>query len=345
VSIDFVAHLPSDLYKYFVSDEEDPVEFRSHIRRYNKAFAFTSSGGPWRLDGSVFDGRGPPTFKIQGELYHRIGPLWPEEGRAPLYSQLYIYDPLEALEHRHNNNPQTRRKTMAFLQDLLHNCNPFVTVYEQAAVLTRSCSLPAYHLKLDFLEASDRRRYNLPTTHHELAAIIPGDVDTCVDSRSIIVREKGGPLIRITEIHPSYVALHFPLLAPTGQSGWHKELRYTFADSRPRGNSKREFISYCDFLKHRLHIRPLAIESDHYFRAGFLLQEFIVDSWAAAEHSRLEWIRNNQHTIRAELYCGVVDALREGLDLSTVGARLSCRLALHRAHVLLRSVFKMLSHY
>ena len=80
-------------------------------------------------------------------------------------------------------------------------------------------------------------------------------------------------------------------------------------------------MSYCAFLKHHLHICPFAIESDHYFHAGFLLQEYIVDSWAAAEHSRLEWIRHNQHTIRAELYCGIVDTLREGLDLSAVGRK------------------------
>jgi hypothetical protein len=70
-------------------------------------------------------------------------------------------------------------------------------------------------------------------THHELAAIIPGEVDTCVDLRSIIVHEKGEPLICIMEIHHSYIALHFPLLAPTGQSGWHKELCYTFSDLCP----------------------------------------------------------------------------------------------------------------
>jgi hypothetical protein len=80
VSIDFVAHLPSDLYKYFVSDKEDPVKFHSHIQQYNKAFVFTLSGGPWHLDGSVFDGCGPPTYKIQGELYHWISLLWSEGG-------------------------------------------------------------------------------------------------------------------------------------------------------------------------------------------------------------------------------------------------------------------------
>ena len=321
VKIEYVARLPPPLYQYFVGDNNDAVEFRTHIRRYNKAFAFTSSGGPWRLDGTVFDGRGLPTYKIQGELYHQIGPLRPEDGRAPLYSQLYIYDAAEALEHRQNNNPQTSHATMDFLQRVMLDCNPFVPVYEQAASLASSHSLPHYHLRLDFLKASDRRRYNLPNNNHELAAIIPGDVDTCIDSRNVIIREKGGPLMRITEVHPSYVALHFPLLAPTGQSGWRKDLPYTSTAVNPRGHSTREYITYCDFLKHRLHIRPFDVESDHYFRAGFLFQEYIVDSWAASEHSRLEWFRHNQHTIRAHLYSGVVDALREGLDLSCVGRK------------------------
>lgn len=321
MSIDYVARLPRRLYEYFIGQDDKAVEFRSHIRRYNKAFAFTSSGGPWRLDGSMFDGRGPPTYKIQGELYHQIGPLYPEDGHAPLYSQLYIYDPVEALDHRRNNNPQTRPATMAFLQELLLNCNPFVAVYEQAAALAGSQSMFDYRLKLDFLEASDRRRYNLPTCHRELAAIIPGDIDNCVDSRHIIIREKGGPLMRITEIHPSYVALHFPLLAPTGQSGWHPDLPYAFTSPRAQHGSTRDTISYCDYLKHRLHIRPLEVESDHYFHAAFLLQEYIVDSWAASEHSRLEWIRHNQDEIRADLYSGVMDALGEGLDLSTVGRK------------------------
>jgi hypothetical protein len=112
------------------------------------------------------------------------------------------------------------------------NCNPFVTVYAQADALMCSNPMPDYRSRLDFLEASDRRRYNLPTTHSELAAIIPGDIENCIGSRNVIIHERGGPLLRISEIHPSYVALHFPLLAPTGQSGWRRELRYTFTTAR-----------------------------------------------------------------------------------------------------------------
>ena len=111
-------------------------------------------------------------------------------------------------------------------------------MYEQAASLTQSHPLPDYRLWLKFLKASNQRCYNLLNNQHELTAIIPGNVDTCIDARNIIICERGGPLLRITEVHPSYVPLHFPLLAPTGQSGWHEDLRYTFTDARPRGQLK-----------------------------------------------------------------------------------------------------------
>jgi len=40
-------------------------------------------------------------FKIQGELHHQIGSLLPSDEK-PVYAQLYIIDPHEALNHRMN---------------------------------------------------------------------------------------------------------------------------------------------------------------------------------------------------------------------------------------------------
>ena len=319
VRIDYVDALPQSLHALFFGDGRVEKEFRSNIRRYNKAFAFTSSGGSWRLDGAVFDGRGPPTFKIQGELYHQIGPLEPDSSSTPLYSQLYILDPDDALQRRMGNNRCTAVETMTLLQQIILDCNPFVRVYCQAKDLADKSMLPNYYLKLDLLRASDQRRYNRPSGCTELAAIIPGDVDSFINSRQIVIRRRGGALMRITEVHPAYVPLHFPLLAPTGQMGWHPEMQYTFLDSHKKRTRKK--LTFCDFLKHRLHVRPTEIESDHYFKAGLLYQEYLVDMWAAAEHARLDWIRTHQTNLRAELYSGLVDALREGLDPNSIGRK------------------------
>ena len=320
VCIDYVAAIHPQLLQLYTGNDSDAREFRVSIRRYNKAFAFTSTGGSGGLDGSIFDGRGPPSYKIQGETFHQIGPLLPDPSKSPLYSQLYIYDPNEALRCRKANNKQTRPATMKLLQNLLTDQHPFVEVYRQAHELALSATMPDYYLRMDFLLASDRRRYNVPSGNCELAAIVPGDVESLVNARDIIIRPRGGALRRIKEVHPAYVTLHFPLLAPSGQLGWHPDMKYTLPPARPRGR-QRERLTFCDFLKHRLHIRPEDIESNHYFRACLLFQEWIVDMWAAAEHSRLEWIRHNQKTLRADLYSGVVDALQEGLDPSAVGRK------------------------
>jgi len=64
-------------------------KFMRNIRQYNCLFAFTSMGA--NIDKSVNDGRGPPVFKIHGQVHHRIGSLLPPDGSAPKCIQLYIY--------------------------------------------------------------------------------------------------------------------------------------------------------------------------------------------------------------------------------------------------------------
>jgi hypothetical protein len=78
-------------------------DFRENIWKYNRAFAFTSL--QVSEDHSVnMHHRGPPVFRIQGELHHRGGPLSPSVNRPPSYAQLYFYDPQAAPEYRCNQN-------------------------------------------------------------------------------------------------------------------------------------------------------------------------------------------------------------------------------------------------
>jgi hypothetical protein len=43
-----------------------------------------------------------------------------------------------------------------------------------------------------------------------------------------------------------------------------------------------------------------------------LFQQFAVDTYVKIESSRLDFIRNNQETVRADLYQGLVDSYRTG---------------------------------
>ena len=45
-------------------------------------------------------GIGPPCFRICGQVCHRTGTLYPEQGIPPLYGRLYIYDSSTSLDRR-----------------------------------------------------------------------------------------------------------------------------------------------------------------------------------------------------------------------------------------------------
>lgn len=70
----------------------------------------------------------------------------------------------------------------------------------------------------------DGRRYNAPTSD-EVAVILPGTGSEQVDKRDIILHERSGALQRMSEKHPAYDPLHFPILFPKGEQGWQYELR------------------------------------------------------------------------------------------------------------------------
>ena len=88
---------PPELLDLLTRQDEVGRKFRDHIRNYNNALAMTSLGCD--QDKNINrDGGGPYVFKVHGHLYHQSGSLIPNQGRQPIYSQLYIYDPQDALD-------------------------------------------------------------------------------------------------------------------------------------------------------------------------------------------------------------------------------------------------------
>ena len=182
---------------------------------------------------------------IHGQLSHKAGSLLPPdegEDQSPKYSQLYIYDPAEALDYRmdHQANSGLDRQVMQVLQDMLYRRHPGVQVYKQAYELTQNME-PQKQCKiaLRYDNACDRRRYNLPTAaaSNELAIILPGDGDQPDSGRDIVVyRRSGSPLQRINDVNPFYLPLHYVLLFPTGQPGWHPKIPYNLGEEIPEEN-------------------------------------------------------------------------------------------------------------
>ena len=97
VCIPRLADPPQALWDLFTSNDAQCKEFREHVRQYNMALAFTSLGVQ---EDTRVNARGGWVFRILGQLCHLSGALAPGEGTSPQYTQLYIYDPQQALQQR-----------------------------------------------------------------------------------------------------------------------------------------------------------------------------------------------------------------------------------------------------
>ena len=261
------------------------------------------------------EGHGPPVWVIQGALHHKIGTLLPMDGNQPTFAQLYIYDPTSITDMAMRNplNYRLDVATMATLHDMLYRNNQLTHIYKKALELTNNVPADQRQQVILHLDpTTDRRRYNLPVAENELALILPGDGDICTDPRDIVIRKQDGGLQRISELSPLYQPLHYVLLFPYGEPGWHDKIKLNVdhnnapaqnnfdGEATQQKSKKRTKLSLIEYTAFHLH--PRLNESNHIFRAGMLFQEFMVDMWAAAEQERLRWIEKNQKDLRADTY-------------------------------------------
>jgi len=95
---------------------------------YNLVLAFTSLGA--KVDESVTGGPRPYSFRIQGELYHKIGSLCPVERQWPQFAQLYIHDTKHEHQNCHAVMPSLDPMTLDWLLTMMYNINPYVEMFK-----------------------------------------------------------------------------------------------------------------------------------------------------------------------------------------------------------------------
>ena len=226
---------PEPLETLLTSNNRSAVKFREDIWKYNRAFSFTSIGVD--EDCSINKGRGPPVFRISGELHHLSGALTPPQGRQPCYAQLYIYEPRAVLDSRMDQNHGLDREIMESLQQMLLEYHQYVPVYKHGFEILQNYNPDDdVQVRLRLTPGLDRRRYNLPTAD-EVAVILPGTASN--EPRDIILRQRDGPLYRISELHPGYCPLQYPLLFPRGENGWHPEMKLQETEDSQRKCQRR----------------------------------------------------------------------------------------------------------
>ncbi|XP_052206923.1 uncharacterized protein LOC127811252 [Diospyros lotus] len=272
-----------------------------------------------KIDTSVHHGKSPPVFRLHGQNYHMIGSLLPTEGSIPKFAQLYIYDTANEVANRMNVVGRTSETTkfhgdiVKDLQDMLDEHNVLVKSFRMVRESMRKPDYSEVKLRLIGKRFADGRRYNLPSAE-EVAGLVPGDFETALGERDIVVETRSGLLKRINELNPSYLGLQYPLLFVYGQDGYREDVQ--LKNSRSGSSGARKKLSMREFFSYRLQERDC--ESPHILFSRKLFQQFLVDAYTMVETSRLNYVRTHQKQLRCDIYNGLADALLRGeTNLST----------------------------
>ena len=88
VNLPLISNIPESLKSLLLLENHDSKQFVNNIRKYNSASQMTSFGCSERVCLPGF----MPTFKVQGQVYHRIGAMQPQSGENPEFLQIYFMD-------------------------------------------------------------------------------------------------------------------------------------------------------------------------------------------------------------------------------------------------------------
>ena len=173
---------------------------------------------------------------------------------------------------------------------MLNESNPYAKILRTAKERFGD-SLESMNVKVRLISgrSTDPNTYNMPTCS-EVAALLVGDIDEEFEERDIVVETKSRDLARISELHPAYLQLQYPILFPYGEDGYHIDLhlkRTTTTSTNPRFRvSMKEFFPY-KLMERGNHFNMLLY-------SGKLFQQFIVDAYTMMEAERIGYLKLNQ---------------------------------------------------
>ena len=131
-------------------------------------------------------------------------------------------------------------------------------------------------------------------------------------THSLEYRAKSTTLLaaHISELHIGYDPLQYPLLFPYGTDGWHVNLKLQ------NGRKLTAMVYYCYHIMVRQTVSVLLC-------AKWLFQQYLVDAYCKIETRRLQFLRCEQTSLRADCYHDLPDAILDGDgDPSNVGRRI-----------------------
>lgn len=204
-----------------------------------------------------------------------------------------------------------RKQIIELIIKMLDEVNPYVSQFRSARERFQMDPKSTFHMRIVSSREKDGRTYDRPTAS-EVAALIPGDFNMEMDKRDIVLQEKHSKrLKRISEIHPSYLALQYPLIFTYGEDGFRLGIKK--GQTAATEKLKRENISMRQWFAYRLQEREN--ECHTLLHSKRLFQQFLVDSYTTIETNRLSYLRMNQTCLRSDSYDSIKQLEKGGASV------------------------------
>jgi len=149
--------------------------------------------------------------------------------------------------------PLLHLTTLDRLLTMMYNINPYVEVFKMARDMMAIEGVPMdLKLRLIAFRTKDAHRYNVPTADQVIALMV-GNGSEVVNICDVVVAQQAGPFQHIFELHVGYMALHYLLLFPYGEDGWHPNILFNgvVADAYLDDDHAEESElqrKYCNFM-------------------------------------------------------------------------------------------------
>ncbi|GJU91462.1 hypothetical protein Tco_1303885, partial [Tanacetum coccineum] len=165
------------------------------------------------------------------------------------------------------------------VKDVLNTLSDLVKTFRRVRGRYSKYSEQNIRIKLVAKRGTDGRTYNLPTAN-EVASLIVGDFDTCVEQKDIVIEKLRKGLERINIFHPLYLPLQYPLLMSRGQDRYHLEIPH-------RKKPGQHVMGKKDKM-------------------------FLVDGYTMVETERLYFHRAKQSKLRCDTYSNIRQSVAKG---------------------------------
>ena len=269
-----------------------------------------------------------------GQLSRRIGPLLPTvDGVNPKCVQAYFCGGDDATKWRMTHGVKNytsikEKKSYETLFKLLHCMlkNEVKNTYLESFYGVKEYVEKKLKNKIWDVNLSIHATESAQTLKHqgrltgpvvkEIAILMNDSDDLTKEHKRMVTmnyrhkKDDNTHLSFIPDYHRSYDPLQYPLIYPCGQDGWHLDCKHTC-------------LQHTSFQLHDRQDENKNFITNPILRGKSLTQQYVVDQFAKIELSRLNYIKNNQKEMRAELYNGLKDAVtkNDGENIGKIGKK------------------------